>query len=53
MADVYEIKVRFKDVTLATRIIQGVCTTSTRILFNQERIMATIANLVGKLSSSK
>ena len=44
MADVCEIKVGFKEVTLATRIIQGVWTTSTRILFNQERIMATITN---------
>ena len=49
MADVCEIKVGFKDVTLATRIIPGVCTKSTRILFNQGRIMATIANFGGEI----
>ena len=49
MADVCGIKVRFKDVTLATRIIQDVSTTSTRILLNQERLMATIANFGGEI----
>ena len=49
MADVCDIKVGFKDATLATGIIQGVWTTGTRILFNQEIIMATIANFGGEI----
>ena len=49
MADVCEIKVGFKDATLATRMIKGVWTTSTSILFNQERIMATIASFGGEI----
>ena len=49
MANVCKIKVGFKDATLATRIIQGVWTTSTRILFNQEIIIATIANFGGEI----
>ena len=53
MAYVCEIKVGFKDATLATSIIQGVWKTSTRILFNEERIMATIANFGGDIEEFK
>ena len=49
MTDGCEIEVGFKDVTLAMRIIQGVWMTSTRILFNQERIIATTANFGGEI----
>ena len=48
MANVCEIKVGFKDATLATRIIKGVWTTSTRILFNQERIIAVKSSLAAR-----